>query len=62
MNSNYSDNRGVNRIGIDFINNPKLKYNIVEEPEVISKKEDFINQSHIKHGSYRVGLPYFDLN
>jgi len=62
MNSNYSDNQGVNRIGIDFINNPKLKYNITEEPEVISKKEGFINQSHIKHGNYCVGLPYFDLN
>ena len=57
MNSNYSDNRGVNRIGIDFINN--LKYNIAEEPEFLSKKEDFINQSHIKHGNYHVGLPYF---
>ena len=62
MNSYYSDNRGVNRIGIDFINNPKLKYNIAEEPEVISIKEDSINQSHIKHGNYRVELPYFDLN
>ena len=57
MNSNYSDNRGVNRIGIDFINN--LKYNIAEEPELLSKKEDFINQSHIKHGNYHVRLPYF---
>jgi hypothetical protein len=60
MNSNYSDNRGVNRIGIDFINN--LKYNIAEEPELLSKKEDFINQSHIRHGNYQVGLPYFDRN
>jgi len=62
MNSNFSDNRGINRIGIDFINNPKLKFNIIDEPELISKKENFINQSHIKHGNYRIGLPYFDSN
>ena len=58
MNSTYSENRGINRVGIDFIN----KYNNADEPELLSKKENFINQSHIRHGNYHVGLPYFDQN
>ena len=39
LNSTYSENRGINRVGIDFIN----KYKIADEPELLSKKENFIN-------------------